>query len=369
MFICAGSICCLPAFAQAPQEVAQPIHQVLAGSVEKTDDALGGQINNMSEDAVKNSDVAQETDKLIAKFRAPKHKAAVAITEGIYSVVPYRGFGPSTDAADIVLERVKKIKNLAGAEYVKQRIADRIHTEVVQATLEIAMGLDEPDADKRQHMLDIGYNKLKDLLGEDGAKSSLTKITAWSKQLEIPQSAYQAPVWDVNDFQSKVHACMAVSMQTDPNMQDIVKKVKKFHRSKAAIVMSGALESALEVASIGAPGFVGPIATEVAHAVFVASTGGSEPTKIINQMYYAKSVESRYKRLNDETQMALMNHQTAIRTKSPTLMACSEAILSQLIGADRISEVLGQTVLANGASPRELPIQTAEKPLDVHSTK
>jgi hypothetical protein len=310
----------------------------------------------------------KEIDRLISKYRKPKHKAAVALTEGFVGVVPYRGFGPSKDGSDIVLEQVKKLKNLAGAEYAKQRLEDKIHTEIVQATLEVAMGLDEKNADARQHMLDSGYNKLKDLLGEEEARTSLAKITAWSKQLDVPQSAYQAPLWDVSDFQSKVKECMHVSMETDANLHDVVKKVKKYHKSKAAVAISGLVESALEVASVAGPGFVAPVATEVAHGVFIAATGGSEPTKMENEMFYCKSIESRCKRLNDETNLALMNHENAVRTKSPTLMACSEAVLSQLIGADRVAGVLGQSVLSNG-SPKELPIQTAEKPLDVHSNK
>lgn len=337
----------------------------LSATITKTDfnDGLDAELNKLTHEAISRNDNAVKVDKLVKKYRSPQQKAIATGKEFVYSMAEVRGFGPSKEAANVLLEKVSKIKSLAGAEYIKQRIEDNTHTQVVQNTLQIAMALDTQDPDRRQRLLDKGYAKLKELTGEETARKTLETLTAWSKSLEVPEQAFKQSTWDVDQFQENLHGCTSMAVHSDPIVRSVVKKIKKYNRSKAMVGFSSLVEAGTDVATLLAPGFAIPAAVQMAQSAFVTSTGGTEETKLVTEMYYAKTIESRWKRLNEENQLALTNYETALRTKSPTLMACSEAVLQNLIGADRVQKVLGQTVLANVNLKRDLPIETSEAPL------
>jgi hypothetical protein len=354
---CSGN---LPSFAAA--EIDSSAKTELSGGVSKTDFAgdLSRQMDALTDEALKRDEKAADIAVLVKKFRSKPHKAKVAAKEALCAVVPYRGFGPSKEGANILLENINKVKSLAAAEYIQQKIEDDLHSKVVQATLQIAMGLDAADAADRTRMISDGQTRLKGLVGDDMASKTVGALTDWSKDLEIPASAYNQPLWDVDKFQENLHDCTQTSVHTDPALHNVVKKIKKYDRSKGAVLASGAVEATITVAALAAPGFFAPAGFELINGAFIAGTGGNEDTKLVNEMYFAKAIESRWRRLHEESQMALQNYQNALRTKSPTLLAASEAVLQQLIGPDRTTKVLGQSVLPASAK-NILPIQTAEK--------
>lgn len=338
-----------------------PIPSTLSGGISKTDVAvtLSRQFDELTEEALKQDKDVADIDRLVRKFRGRSHKTANVAKEAVFAAVSVRGFGPSKDGANIVLEQVGKLKNLAAAEYIRQRCEDRMHTEIVESTLQIAMGLDTADPSRRKALLDSGYEKLKAQVGETKATQALDNLKNWSKDIDLPTSAYAQPEWDVTKFQKTLHECTAVSMDADPKVSTILKKVKKYNYSKKMMGTSMAVMGLTEATALLAPGLFAPVAASLINSAFVSSTGGTEPSKMVNELYYAKAIESRWKRLNEETQMALSNYQLAVRTKSPTLLATSEAVLQQLIGSERVSQALGQSVFATTSVAKDVPIQAA----------
>jgi hypothetical protein len=315
-------------------------------------------LSKLTQMAIERNTLVSDLDKLVTKFSDKKHKAKVFAKEMANCMIPYRGFSPSKEGANIVLESITKIKSLAAAEYIRQRWVDETHTKIVGATLEIAMGLDEQDPLRRGEMIDKGLAGLTKLIGEPEAQTVLQDLTAWSMNLSVQPHAYEQQRWDVKRFQETLRGVTARSMNSDPVTNEIIKKVEKYNPGKIKMALSRAIQMGTTAATICAPGLATPLVSEFLNATFVAGTGGCESTKLVNELYYAKRLESRWKRINEETQMALTNHQLALAHKSPTVLATTEAILQQLVGDEGVSNVLDKRVLAADKTA-EHPIQTS----------
>lgn len=310
------------------------------------DDSDKSEINKLTELAVKNNEAAQYADELIKKYNSLGHKAAVMGKEALYNMTSYRGFGPSKEGASILTENVKKIKSLPAAEYIKQRLVDDAHTKVVSNLLQIAMGLDCSDKARSDEMIATGYKNLKDLVGDEQATKTLNTLTGWSRDLAVSKDVYNQPAWDVASFQKNVRNVTAISLHSDSAVASVLKNVKKYNKSKAACALSSVVNIGCSMGTLFAPGLLIPMATEMAQSSFIATTGGNEDTKLLSELYYAKTLESRWKSINEEAQLALTNYQLAIQTHSPTLMAASETVLNELVGSEKTTKILGQSFLA-----------------------
>ena len=327
----------------------QPVHagEELTGSVTKVEipEGLGEQANKLTDLAYQKDETGQDLEALVKKMKSKSHKATVAAKEFAYTMVPYRGFGPSKSGANILLEQVKKVNTLAGAEYLKQRCMDNLHTKIVTNLLEISQGLDSQDKAQGALMIEAAHLQLSDLLGEDKAAETVKMMTDWSKELSVPASAYEQPHWDVATVQQNVRVATGTSVAQDPVFATVVKKLKRYNRGKVMSAIGSAVESTCAIASFAAPGYLIPFAIQSVDGAFVVATGGSEETKMLNELYYAKRMESRWKRLNEESQLALTAYEMAIDKRSPTMLACAESIMQQLCGVDNAKVILGQQIV------------------------
>ena len=211
--------------------------------------------------------------------------------------------------------------------------------------MQISEGLDSTDAAAGQKLISDAQSKLSDIVGADKADETVKMMTSWSKQLNVPTTAFDQKSWDIATLLTNVRGATSQSVSTDPVFDVVVNKVKKYQRHKAMLITGSVVESTCAVASLLAPGMMIPVGVELFNGSFVASTGGCESTKLVNELYLAKSMESRWKRLNEESQLAMTGYQSGLQKKSPTLMACSESILCQLVGAQNTKKILGQLIL------------------------
>lgn len=305
---------------------------------------LSDHINKLLDEAYQNDEAGQEIEKLVKKYSTRKHKVAVAASEFAYTLVPYRGFGPSKLGANIVLEK-SKIKSLAGAEFLKQHRMDELHTSLATDLLQISEALDCQDKDRSHRLLSDATDKLTKLVGEQKTKETLSMMSDWSQGLHLPETAFAQQRWDVGTLEHNVRQATSMAVSADPVFEIVKKKVEKYNRKKTMTAVGSLVESGCAIGSFLSPGLLIPLAVECANASFVTGTGGSEETKMVNEMYYAKRMESRWMRLNAESQLALTSYQMALQNKQPTLLACSETILQDLVGPSKSKTLLGQSVL------------------------
>jgi hypothetical protein len=259
--------------------------------------------------------------------------------------VPFRGFGPSSEAGDVILGEKMKLKSRASAELARQKNIDELHLKVVSNMMQIAMGLGDSDRVRGQSTAESGLKALADIVGPNEAEKTMQMLGAWSKELNIPESVYAQGTWDVAGKQKKLSAILSDSLESDPVVHEITKRLHKYnHRSGFARASGHVVETTLGAAAL-TPNFVGP-AAKAALVAFVMATGGPEQCKLLKELYLDKRFESRWKVLNEEAHLAVENYQVAILTRNPVLLACSESVVTQMSTSETAGKAFGTSVMA-----------------------
>lgn len=298
---------------------------------------------------------ASKLDKAVAHYNTSSAQFFATAKDAVNWIVPYRGFDPSSTAADVILDQQIKVKDKGSAEYARQRLVDDIHPQLVTKLLQLALAEGTADPVEREELVKNATNSLAGLVGPERAQLTAERLHDW-KKLEVPRGAYATVAhWDVETFDTKVKQITKLAMDGDPQMARIVKALNKFdHVNPAAKAVSKPISTGLAIAEFAAPGYFIPSIIYALDFAFVMSTGGPEENKLIKELYYDKRAESRYRAISSEAQMALAQYQNAANSQNPVLMVCCESVIAQLVGAENVQDVLGRTLLAH---------QTVEKPM------
>ena len=260
-------------------------------------------------------------------------------------MIPYRGFGPSAEAGDIILGEKLKVKSRASAEFARQKNIDETHLKVTTCMFQVAMGIGMTDRQRGDEIVDAGMKSLKDLVGEEEAAKTAQMLADFKNNFEVPESMYEQKIWDVAQKQAKQNQIFQASIEEDPVVKEIKKRVHKYnHKSRLSMVTSQVLQTGLGVAAL-TPSFIGPGA-KVALLTYVMATGGPESCKLLKELYLDKRFESRCKVISEEAHMAIDNYQIALMTRNPVLLACSESLLGQMIGEMGVKEIMGTALLS-----------------------
>jgi hypothetical protein len=286
--------------------------------------------------------------KAVAHYRTTKQKVIAEAKDTADYVIPFRGFGPSSEAGDVILDEQVKLKSRASAEYARQRHIDDLHVKVVSNMMQIAMGLGMTDRAKSAETVGQGYDALKGLVGEEETERTLELLNTWMTEMNVPESVYAQGVWDVTTRQEKFKTILSAALEDDPVLHEITKRLHKYNKkSKLARATAHVVPAVLGTAAL-TPSFVGP-AAKAALVAFVMATGGPEQCKLLKELYLDKRFESRWKALNEEAHLALENYHIAILTRNPVLLACSESLIDSMAGDDTVQKVFGTSVLPKQA--------------------
>jgi hypothetical protein len=312
--------------------------------VEEGNDKVGQRIAELLDAALKQDPQSKVLDKAVAHYRGIPARMMEQAKDATNFSVPYQGFGPSSEAGDVILDEKLKLKSRASAEYARQKHIDEMHVKVVESVMQIAMGLGMSDAARAKQTTATGLKSLQDLVGTGEAEKTQQMLVAWAKAVAVPESIYKQGVWDISQRNNKFKKVMESALDRDPVVQEIQTRLHKYnHRSKFARVSAHVVETALGVAGM-APDFVGAGA-KAALSTFIMATGGPEQSKVLKELYLDKRFESRWKVLTEETHLALDNYHVAILTHNSILMACSESLVKEMGGTGTVGNVFGQSVL------------------------
>lgn len=310
----------------------------------RIDQLLDSALNKDSKTAV--------LDKAVKHYNKTSQKVLAETKDAMDYLIPYRGFGPSSEAGDIILDEKVKLKSRASAEYARQKLIDEKHLQIVTSMSQIAMGLGMSDQVRGEKITASGIQALKGLVGDEEAEKTVDMLDEWSKNVVVPESVYAQGVWDVNQRQEKTKFVMETALDSDVVIQEVKIRLHKYNqRSKGAMIASHIVETTLGAASL-TPTFIGP-AAKAALLAFVMATGGPESCKLMKELYLDKRFESRCKVVAEETHIALENYHVALLTRNPCLLALSESLVGEMTGPESVKQVLGATVLAwepDGAS-------------------
>lgn len=297
-------------------------------------------VERLLETALDNDDQAKQLDKAVFHYRKASQRALAQTKDAADYIVPYRGFGPSIEAANLVTGEKISVKSRAAAEYARQKHVDETHIKVVSSVMQMAMGLGMSDPEKGAATIDSGFQSLKSLVGEEEATRTKETLASWSKEIVVPESVYAQGAWDVQLRQNKRKLVLEAALDNDEVLHQITKHLHKYgHKSKFTRMSSQVIQTTLATAAL-TPSFIGP-AAKTALLAYVMATGGPESCKLLKELYLDKRFESRWKVLNEESHLALENYQIAILTRNPVLLACSESFVSEMSGEQTVNDVFG----------------------------
>lgn len=312
------------------------------------ENAVSSRIDSLLESALARDPQSRVFTNAVAHYRTKTQRVIAETKDTVDYLIPYRGFGPSSEAGDIILGEQVKLKSRASAEYARQRHIDETHVKVVASMMQLAMGLGTSDKDKSAAIVAQGYSSMKDLVGQEETDRTMEMLNTWMKEVQVPDSVYNQGVWDVAKRQDQLKTVITTALEQDAVLHEITKRIHKYNqRSKFARASAHIVETSLGVAAL-TPTFVGP-AAKAALTGFVMATGGPESCKLLKELYLDKRFESRWKVLNEEAHLALENYHIGILTKNPVLIATSESLIDQMAGDEIVRKVLGTTVLPKQA--------------------
>jgi hypothetical protein len=338
----------------------------LEGSAEYIDvgQGFGQTVHRLTKTALDRDPAYAKTAKAVDFYRTAFQRALRTTKDAVNYVYPYRGFSMSMEGSRVILDKDQKLNNLCIAELTKQRYWDEMHPKVMAKVMQISMGLGLKDPQQSEAAVQKGVEGLKQLVGPEAAEQTLAELKEWNDLLDIPDTAFEQPVWDVDTTERIYQTSLKTSADGDPLIKYVFKTVKKYDHSKLANIAAGMIEANLSAVTVlsGSP-FVS-LAAEGLNTAFVMTTGGPEENKILKELYFGRRLEIRRKRISDETNLALTNFQKAVMTHNAPQLAMSEVALGQLIGPEKIATVLERDPIdsiAAADAAENAPIELAKE--------
>lgn len=306
---------------------------------------ISQRIDNLLDVALNNDDKTSPLNKACYHYNKPLQKAFAQVKDGTDYLVPYRGFGPSAEAGNVILGEKVKVHSRASAEYARQKHIDAKHLELVSDISQIAMGLGMSDTVRGAQIVASGKTALTNLVGQEETDKTIAMLRSWAKDLDVPEKVYAQGPWDVQARQEKLKTVVSTSLDNDPVVTEIKRRLHKYNqKSKFSMVTSQVVQTTLGVAAM-TPTFIGP-AAKVALLSFVMATGGPESCKLMKELYLDKRFESRCQVTTEEAHLAVENYHIAMLTHNPVLLAFSESMIADMAGKSSVSKVLGTEILA-----------------------
>ena len=265
----------------------------------------------------------------------------------------------SMEGSRVILDKNQKLTNLWVAELGKQKYWDEMHSKIMAQVMQISMGLGIESPEQSDVAIRKGLDGLEKLVGKETADSTLAELSEWKNQLNIPELVFQQEPWDVDMTERIYQNALKTSADGDPLVRHIFSRVKKYDHGKIANCTASVVEANLAAVTILSGNPLISLGSEGAATAFVMTTGGPEENKILQEIYYGRRLEIRRKRISDETNLALTNYEKGLLRHNKTQLAMSEIVLANLVGPERIPELLERDPVNN--YNLSAPIELAKK--------
>jgi hypothetical protein len=258
-------------------------------------------------------------------------------SDGLNVIFMFKGVSSSSEAGDLILDEKIKIDSLGAAEYARQKHFDEVEMQVMQNLLQIAMTMGMKDSPEQARQMAEARNELINLAGKQAADRAIASLkVVCSKH---PVDNLDVASWTIANTQTRVDKTVQAAALRDPIVEEIKKDVHRYNQhTDITNAAHRVVRVALNVASL-TPNFVGPASQAVLFG-YVMLTGGSEQSKIMKELYLGKRLQSRASLLHQEAEMAIHQYQLGSATNNFALVACSELLVSRMIGDDTAQKLL-----------------------------
>jgi len=265
----------------------------------------------------------------------------------------YRAFGPSTEAANVILDEHQRAKSTEARAYYRQRERDEKSLEVASNIMQLAMGLGMPGTARGRSLIDSSLQSLRQLVGEDQANQILAGLQKYGKELSFPPALSNQDLWDMHQRENKIRLMVQSAILSDADLKAVTSGLHRYNsHGKFAQRAVGLVEAGLSIAAFS-PSFVAP-AAESAYFLLMMATGGPEQDKLLKELYLSKRLDSRLKVINEKAHMAVDTYHMALLSQNPVLLACTESMVRQMSGEETMREVFGGAHLALEPDPSTL---------------
>jgi hypothetical protein len=289
-----------------------------------------------------NSPELKKLDEQISKLRAPSQKVIGSTRDALNHSFSYQGIDPSARAGKLILDEPMKKFELPVAEYQRQKIVDKIHSEVVATLLELSLGFGLQDKTSRTKTLSSGVRALTSLVGEGDANAAVHALDGWLKKA-VSSNTNDTTIRQISilDQEALLQAMVAEATSNDVIITQLTKRLNKYaHPGTIKSATSKVVETTLSGISVIGPGFAIPLAAAGALEVYVQGTGGSEQKKLEKELAMAQRIRSRVAVLTRETAMGLENYRLAQVTNNAPLQYFSQGLLCSMTSSKFVSAKL-----------------------------
>jgi hypothetical protein len=293
-----------------------------------------------------NTVVAAPETPRTGRHKSAKEGAIYKSKSMLNYMLGYRAFGPSAEAADLILDEHSKLKSADAKKYYLQQEVDQGHLMTVSNILQLGMGLGTSDSIDVRRMTNASLTALRALVGDSETDEILKTLKSLREAERLSGAVQSHGLWTLGDRAGKVDRIVQSALACDPVITDLKKTVHRYNRHGKVLLRSmGALQAALHVAAF-TPTFAAP-AAETASFLLVMSTGGPEQDKLLREMYLSKRLESRTRMITDKARMAVDAYNAALMADNSVLLASAQALVRQMAGEEMVREVFGSSELAN----------------------
>jgi hypothetical protein len=261
----------------------------------------------------------------------------------------YRAFGPSTEAADLILEEHSPSKSGDAKAYFEQRRQDEASLQIASNIMQLAMGLGASGTPRGQRLTETSLASLRQLIGNDQTDDVLATLQSASKKLSFPRELASQEVWDMQEREDKINQMVQGAANSDAVLDELKHDLHRYNRhSKITAHAIGAMQTALSVAAF-TPTLAAP-AAETTYFMLMLATGGPEQDKLLRELYLSKRMEDRLKFIKEKAHMAVDTYHMALLSENALLLNCTQAMVRQMSGDEAVREVFGGAELAHGTT-------------------
>jgi hypothetical protein len=315
---------------------------VLSGQVSEWEGplTLDRMVSHLVDETYDRSPEGKKLDKQVKHFGGRPARAAAVTKDAFEHTFQYQGFDPSIRAGRLILNDKYKVRNIAWAEYERQKFVDNIHSQVVTSMMQLAEGIGMNPASGAP-VIASAKGALESLVGEEETQRTITGLTLWLNHTKVPDDVFGQTPWSTIERNKKLEDIIKTALVRDSVVKEVTTRVNKYAHPNAAMNASvKVLDTGLSGIAYFAPGLAIPLVAETLEAGLKESTGGSEENKLEREMLFDKRIQSRFKVLNHEASMAVDNYRYALVTRNPQLLVFSQQVITDMAGQEQLAQLV-----------------------------
>lgn len=306
------------------------------------DTDVSDRIDQLLNCALARNEGTTDLDRAVAKYSSRLQRSRFSAKDLSLNYFGFpRGFDASIEGAGVALDQTNTVKSLQAAVYAKQLRIDRLHSQIVAALLQLSSALGCREANQSQQQMQRAMTSLEQLVGSEEAARTVDMLVCWSRNGRLPESFWRQSPLDVLAFGDKIAEITELAMRNDLSMNEVRQHLHRIHdRSRGHCLSGKAVEGTVSAITMLGPGLGVPVAAQAVGAAWGVANGGSEESKLLQEVYYEKQLANRRQTLHAEAELALFARNEALRSRNDCLLLCSEAILAQLVGASGLQLII-----------------------------